>query len=246
VLCAVQNLATTSKAALAWLVANHKESLFRAHFGEASDRGLRCATVLVKIAQVSAGTLGNVAGIAATACKVLERDAGTPSSPQLDQVVRLLGVLFLKASAVDALVREEESPAKKGAPIATLGALLRALMAVVKAVKPKEYGSSSELSLLRGNLALIFANVAGRQEDAGAHRIVSAVDLAPVVEVFIQCLRKETGPVQKNCGIAVTALARVERYKPMVRALKGFESLHQIQLANQIKTDTSIPAAFRH
>ena len=55
----------------------------------------------------------------------------------------------------------------------------------------------------------------------------------------------KVGPVQKNCGVAVTALARVERYKPMVRALKGFESLHQIQLANQVKTDPSIPAAFR-
>ena len=116
------------------------------------------------------------------------------------KVVRLLSVLVLHGGAVDLLVREEESPAKKGAPLVTFGAFMRSLMAVVKAVKPKEYGSSSELSLLRGNLALIVANVAARQEDAAAHRLVAAIDLAPVVEVFIQCLRKEVRPLQKKCA----------------------------------------------
>ena len=87
VLMAVQNLATTSKAALAWLIAHNREPLFRAHFGEQSERGLRCATILVKVAQAQGSNLGNVPGLVATACKVLEREAARPAAPQLDQAL---------------------------------------------------------------------------------------------------------------------------------------------------------------
>ncbi len=60
--------------------------------------------------------------------------------------------------------------------------------------------------------------------------------LAGIVEPMIEMLRKERGNAQDNAGVCVTKLAMNEQYKPFVRMLNGFESLHQIQLAKVQKT----------
>jgi hypothetical protein len=240
VLSAVQNVALTSAVGRSWLIKEGKIALFRAHFGAEGTVGLRCATILAKLAQET--QIPNAVPVLAECQRVLTREAVT--SPHLDQVVRLTGVLVTRGGGVDALVREEDNPAVGKSPCATLSSLMKPLMTVIKAVKPKEYGKPGELSLLRGNLALIIADLATRQGGDCAPA-VAAVDLKPAIGVMIECLRKEVGPVQKNCGVALTQIARVERYKSAVRSLNGFESLHQIQLANQVKTDESIPAAFR-
>jgi hypothetical protein len=240
IISAVQNVALTSAVGRAWLIKEGKVTLFRANFGAESVTGLRCATILAKLAQET--TIPNAAPVLGECQRVLAREAIT--STHLEQVVRLVGVLVTRGGGVDALVREEENPAVGKEPCATLGSLMKPLMKIIKEMKPKEYGKPGELSLLRGNLALIIADLATRQ-GGECSPIVAAVDLKPAIGVMIDCLRKEVGAVQKNCGVALTCIARVERYKGAVRSLNGFESLHQIQLANQVKTDESIPAAFR-
>jgi len=63
-------------------------------------------------------------------------------------------------------------------------------------------------------------------------------DMSKCVAVFIDALRKERGQVQNNAGVCVTQLAMVDRYKPLVRSLHGFESLHQIQLKSEKRIGT--------
>merc|ERR1711937_477949 len=100
----------------------------------------------------------NAAPVLAECQRVLTREAVT--SPHLDQVVRLVGVLITRSGGVDALVREEANPAVGKSPCVTLSSLMKPLIAVIKGVKPKEYGKPGELSLLRGNLAIIIADLA--------------------------------------------------------------------------------------
>merc|ERR1712166_534027 len=83
---------------------------------------------------------------------------------------------------------------------------------------------------IRGNLALMFTRLCKDQQSEGAPRCLVEMDLGLVVPTFVECLRKDRGPAQHNSGVCVTQLARNERYKQQVRDLKGFESLHQIQL----------------
>merc|ERR1712199_146593 len=102
-----------------------------------------------------------------------------------------MGALITKHKAVDALGEG-------------IGRVVSALLKLLKAALPTAYGSGS-LSLLRGNLAVIFAHLATLQQSEEV-RPVSEVDLKPAVSPLLEYLRKETGPVQQNCGIAVTQL----------------------------------------
>ena len=55
------------------------------------------------------------------------------------------------------------------------------------------------------------------------------------VEVFLDYLRKDRDEgAQTNSGVVVTKMAMSERYRDeLVRAHRGFESLHQIHAANK-------------
>lgn len=116
---------------------------------------------------------------------------------------------------------------------------IKSLVKIACLIKPTQYidfndKSSSfkenkqhkaQVSLVRGNLALVFAELVVMEGKQNVN-----FGLAGIVEVFIEMLRKERGMTQKNAGVAVTKLAMSERYRPIVRELKGFESLHQITM----------------
>lgn len=86
--------------------------------------------------------------------------------------------------------------------------------------------AETTISNLRGNLALLFAHLVQLETKISGLNF----GLAGVVEPMIEMLRKERGSTQENAGVCVTKLAMSEQYRPFVRALNGFESLHQIQL----------------
>merc|ERR1719326_834470 len=83
------------------------------------------------------------------------------------------------------------------------------------------------------------------QAKPGQPTSLSELDLKGCVGIFIECLRRERAKsAQYNAGVCVTKLAASERYRTAVRNLNGFESLHQIQLANQEKKkETDQPLA---
>lgn len=94
--------------------------------------------------------------------------------------------------------------------------------------------------MLRGNLALLFGHLATEQGRPGQPKALTELDLKGCVGIFIECLRREREKsAQHNAGVCVTKLAASERYRTAVRNLHGFESLHQIQLANQEKKKES-------
>ena len=60
---------------------------------------------------------------------------------------------------------------------------------------------------------------------------LAAIDLAPALDSVVKTLRMDGDEaVQRNAGVALSKIARLERYKESVRAVNGFESLGQIQL----------------
>mmetsp|Transcript_13849 Transcript_13849/g.30537 ORF Transcript_13849/g.30537 Transcript_13849/m.30537 type:complete len:1088 (-) Transcript_13849:137-3400(-) len=95
-------------------------------------------------------------------------------------------------------------------------------------VAPDEVGNA--LSRLRGNLAVLLGALCEGQTGDSVPPALRDLDLAPIVETFVECLRKERGPVQNNIGVFVTKLAQNPTYKNDVRDANGMESLHQIQL----------------
>jgi len=139
-----------------------------------------------------------------------------------DAVVRLATVLICQGPTLKRWKAGTDGQ-KEGEEV------VQKLIGLVQKLKPKEYlretkaGDCSLRSTMLGNCALICSTLA--PDDT--------FNLALTIPVFIDALRKELGTVQNNCGVCVTKLAMVERYKPIVRNLKGFESLHQIQLRNQ-------------
>jgi hypothetical protein len=148
----------------------------------------------------------------------------------LDVARRLLTLVLTRR--LGALTRLAE--VAHGGPVLPLGALLTMLSAAVRALKPREYATpddqASEASLLRGNLALLFGHLCEAQEAENAPAALTAIDLTPVVGVFVECLRRERGPTQRNAGVCVTRFAQSLRYRKAVRDVNGFETLHQVQL----------------
>lgn len=163
----------------------------------------------------------------------------------LDLAVRMLVAILTRTSgALERLTAEppriEELPdgcdslPERMEPAVPFNDLCDLLISVTKTVHPRDYlGPDDESGIpsrIRGNLALLFTRLCKEQQTQGAPRCLVELNLGLVVPTFVECLRKDRGPAQHNAGVCVTELARNERYKEQVRDLKGFESLHQIQL----------------
>jgi len=163
----------------------------------------------------------------------------------LDLAIRFITCLLSKSPGVlgrlvDDSPRIEELPdgvdtlPERPSPAISLSDLVQRLLEIVRALRPPQYvgpddeGNAS--SRIRGNLSLLFTAVCEAQSREGAAAALTRIDLTPLVDVFVECLRKERGAVQHNAGVCVTRLAQQDRYKKRVRDLGGFESLHQIQL----------------
>jgi tetratricopeptide (TPR) repeat protein len=93
--------------------------------------------------------------------------------------------------------------------------------------KPHKYSTDkTSEGLFRGNLCLMLGQVADRQIFGG----LLEVDLRRCIEAVILTLRMDVEGAQRNAGIALSKIGRIEKYKDTIRELKGFESLAQIQL----------------
>lgn len=170
----------------------------------------------------------------------------------LELVIRVLTILITKTpGALDRLtcraprVQElpddmDQLPPHTEAPI-SFDDLSSVLVRLARKIRPGDYVSVEEengiWSRTRGNLALLLAHLCDEQAKPDPPAPIRNLDLSFMVEIFTDCLRKERGKVQHNIGVFVTKLAQNPRYTSRVRDLKGFESLHQIQLpkANQTK-----------
>merc|ERR1711907_576113 len=86
------------------------------------------------------------------------------------------------------------------------------------------------ISRMRGNLALLFARLVEAHAESDASPALKQLNFEPLVDIFIDWLRKERGPVQQNIGVGLTRLAQNPQYRQRVRDLNGMESLHQIML----------------
>merc|ERR1711912_170888 len=83
---------------------------------------------------------------------------------------------------------------------------------------------------MRGNLALLFSRVVEAQSDTEAPPCLKQLNFEPLVDILVDWLRKERGPVQQNIGVCLIRLAQNPQYRQRVRDLNGIESLHQIML----------------
>merc|ERR1711959_352912 len=92
------------------------------------------------------------------------------------------------------------------------------LMAALKAqshATPDEEGTS--ISRIRGNLSLFFARLIEAHADQEASHDLKQMNFEPLVEILIDCLRKERGAVQQNIGVCLTRLAQHPQYRQRVR-----------------------------
>jgi hypothetical protein len=177
----------------------------------------------------------------------------------MDVAVRLLTQLLTRSAGALRRLAEAELPkieeiadedaeriasADEGdATLPSLETLTGSLLAALQRLKPMEYVSEEEAAvfgMLRGNLALLFGHLVTEQAKPEQPQPLRDLNLKGCVGIFIECLRRERAKsAQHNAGVCVTKLAASERYREAVRNLHGFESLHQIQLANQEKKKES-------
>lgn len=163
----------------------------------------------------------------------------------LDPAVRMLVAILTKTpGALDRLTEKvprvvelsdelDDLPSQEK-PAVSFADLVARLSSLVRAIRPQEHvgvqREGSTESRMRGNLALLFGALSEAQAQQDPPPALRQLDLMPMVELFIDSLRKERGPVQNNIGVCVTKLAQNPRYTQQVRDLKGIESLHQIQI----------------
>lgn len=183
---------------------------------------------------------------------VLVKREETNRAKLLDVAIRVLTQLLTRSSGalrrlveadvpqIEEILEEdgEEAPAaEEDTTLPSLEGLTSRLLAALQRLKPMEYVSEEEpavFGMLRGNLALLFGHLVTEQGKPGQPKALVELDLKGCVGIFIECLRREREKsAQHNAGVCVTKLAGSERYVEAVRNLHGFESLHQIQLANQ-------------
>lgn len=166
------------------------------------------------------------------------------SLERLDLVCRMLTIVLTRTpGALDRLVerrpRVEELPddctelpvSEPTVPFLDLVGRLIDLAAVLQPhthVSPDDMGGAP--SRMRGNLALLFGALSQAQCEDDAPPVLRDLGLGPLVDIFVETLRKERGPAQHNIGVCVTRLAQNPRYRQQVRDVNGLESLHQIQL----------------
>jgi hypothetical protein len=242
---ALHNLGATSSAVRGMMIGRDKVPVVRKLIEVPGTAGLRACGLLVKLLHEAPTCVPrhHMTPLLCELSRQLTLAKHDPQLPEVDALVRLFGVLFAKTVAINSLLDEEA----EGCAEISIGTLVAQLLQVVKRAQPAAYASAkpTQLSALRGNLALVVAELASQQMPADAPAPVRELDLGPFVEPMILMLRKEVGGAQHNCGVAVTKLALVERYKPLVRTLKGFESLHQISMRAHQKNNQALSAAFR-
>lgn len=164
---------------------------------------------------------------------------------RLDLTIRTLTTVLMKTpGALDRLIERraqiEEVPDGVDSlpaledPAVPFGELATRLLELAAALQPRRHVSPDEeglvLSRIRGNLALLLGNLCEVQSRDDAPPVVRELGLCPLVDIFVDTLRKERGAAQHNVGVCVTRLAQNPRYRQRVRDLNGLESLHQIQL----------------
>jgi len=162
----------------------------------------------------------------------------------LDLALRILvGLLTKKEGALDRLTgkapRCQELPEGVNSledmkPAVPFGKLVSRLMKLASALKADSHMSPDDegtaTSRIRGNLALLFARLVDAQGESDASSVFQDIDFECLVEIFVNWLRKERGPVQQNVGVVLTRMASSVQYKQRVRDLNGMDSLHQIML----------------
>lgn len=162
----------------------------------------------------------------------------------LDLALRILvGLLTKKEGALDRLTgkapRCQELPEGVNSledmkPAVPFGKLVSRLMKLAQALKADSHMSPDDegtaTSRIRGNLALLFARLVDAQGESDASSVFQDIDFECLVEIFVNWLRKERGPVQQNVGVVLTRMASSVQYKQRVRDLNGMDSLHQIML----------------
>lgn len=119
-------------------------------------------------------------------------------------------------------------------PAVPFGKLISRLIKLMTALKSQSHAKPDDegtaTSRIRGNLALLFGKLAEAQMDSDASPELKGLNLETLVDICIDWLRKERGPVQQNIGVCLTRLANNPQYRQRVRDLNGMESLHQIML----------------
>lgn len=162
----------------------------------------------------------------------------------LDLAIRTLSSLIIKREGVlDRLTEKaprcQELPEGVESltdlkPALPFGKLISRFIKLMSALKKDVHANpddeESTESRIRGNLALLFAKVIEAQVDSDVPQGLKEMNFLPLVDIFVEWLRKERGPVQQNIGVCLTRLATNPQYRQRVRDLKGIESLHQIML----------------
>ncbi|CAD7941911.1 unnamed protein product [Amoebophrya sp. A120] len=242
---ALQNLVNVSAAARPLVAAKGKESL--AHYLQhGTDEGrMRAANISQKV------VLAEPTSVTEEFAEVLFRavdkafafqdivknkDHGEVNLDDEEQMKYLEAYVKLGSSCVCKVPKFQllfvrEAPASPGA-VDPRKTFLPNLVRLVCFLKPTEYCSPTETDKVkkmqtncRGNLAVLFEKLVDFEKIGK-----KTFGLGGVVEPFIEYLRKESGPAQKNAGVCVTKLAGSETYRTLVRNFGGFESLQQIQL----------------
>lgn len=182
--------------------------------------------------------------------RILEREcrrvgaSKSTESDDLDLAMRILTALVTKKEGVlDRLTgkapRVQELPEGVNSvsdlkPAVPFGKLVSRLLKLMSALKleahasPDDEGTSS--SRIRGNLALLFSRIVEAQGESDAAAELKQMNFETLVDIFIDWLKKERGPVQQNIGVCLTRLAQSPQYRQRVRDSNGIESLHQIML----------------
>jgi len=172
-----------------------------------------------------------------TECTDLESDA-------VDLALRILAAMVTKRTGVlDRLIEKvpkvQELPDDVDSladlkPAISFVKLTSRLMKMIHALRLSHHVTPEEgerpASRIRGNLALLFSRFVDAQADADAPPILKELNFESIVEIFLDWLKKERGPVQQNVGVVLTRMALSPQYKQRVRDLNGMESLHQIML----------------
>jgi hypothetical protein len=218
-----------------------------------SSRALTVASKLVQEApesmslKLEADILRRVDKIIEHGSRSLESAESTDAESSLEAVdlaLRILAAFVVKkAGMLDRLIEKvpkvQELPNDVDSledlkPAISFAKLTSRLMKIIRALKVDHHVTPDEgersSSRIRGNLALLFSRFVDAQADADAPPIIKELNFESLVDIFLDWLRKERGPVQQNVGVVLTRLALSPQYRQRVRDLNGMESLHQIML----------------
>jgi hypothetical protein len=220
---------------------------------ETSARALTVACKLIQDAPESM-SLKMEADILQRSDKIIEHASRSLESAEradvessldaIDLALRILAALITKkAGVLDRLIEKvpkvQELPSDVDSlddlkPAISFAKLTSRLIKIIRALKVDHHVTPDEAERppcrIRGNLALLFSRFVDAQAAADAPPALKELNFEAVVDIFLDWLKKERGPVQQNVGVAVTRLALSPQYKQRVRDLNGMESLHQIML----------------